>query len=260
MTGLDSFSKISLIVITLNEEDNLERCLESASGAGEIIVVDSFSTDRTVECAERMGARVCQRPYISAANQKNWAIDQATLDWILILDADEYLSPELREEIESVVADASADGYWLKRRNRFFGRTIRYCGWQNDRVLRFFRRGCGRYPERAVHEKLELSGRAAHFKGYLDHTPYRDFDDYIERMKSYSRRGAEDLLESGGKWFPSVVLHPPARFIRMYVLQLGFLDGAAGLMLCSLAAVSVFFKYARLKELSDQDAGGGGEK
>jgi glycosyltransferase involved in cell wall biosynthesis len=260
MSGLDAFSKISLIVITLNEEDVIERCLESASGVGEIIVVDSFSTDGTVARAERMGARVYQREYISAADQKNWAMEKATLDWILILDADEHLSPELREEIGAAVADPSADGYWLRRRNSFFGRTIRYCGWQNDRVLRFFKRGCGIYPERAVHEKLELTGRAAHFRGYLDHTPYRDIDDYIERMKSYSRRSAEELRRSRRNWFPAVVLNPPARFFRMYVLQLGFLDGAAGLVLCFLAAVSVFFKYARLKELSERDGRGEGGK
>lgn len=256
----EEFSKISLIVITFNEEDNIERCLASAGGAGEIIVVDSFSEDRTVELAGAMGARVFKRTFVSNADQKNWAIEQAGLDWILILDADESISPELRREVARALREPEADGYWLRRRNEFLGRRIRFCGWQGDRVLRLFRRGRGYYPERAVHEKLELDGRAAVLSGYLDHRPYRDMVDYIDRMKTYSRRGAVELARNNRKWFPSIITHPIARFLRMYFLQLGFLDGMAGYLLCTMAAVGVFFKYAALKEFSGTEgAAGGGE-
>jgi glycosyltransferase involved in cell wall biosynthesis len=252
----DVLSRVSLVVITLNEEDTIARCLASAAGVGEIIVVDSFSADRTVELAERAGAVVHRRAFVSAAEQKNWAMDRATGEWILILDADEELTPRLREEIVRELAAPRADGYRLKRRNYFFGTRIRYCGWQRDRVLRLFRRGKGRYPEVAVHEKLSLDGSSADLDSFLDHYPYRDLADYIDRMKSYGLRGALELHRRGEPWFPAIVTHPIGRFVRMYLLQGGFLDGGAGLLLCTLASVSVFFKYARLRELSSSGCGG----
>jgi glycosyltransferase involved in cell wall biosynthesis len=250
-------SNVTLIVITLDEEDNIGRCLSSAQGVGEVIVVDSFSDDRTVEIATRYGASVHRREFVSAADQKNWAVSKARLDWILILDADESLSPELREEIAAVVSHSKADGYWLRRRNEFLGRRIRFCGWQNDRVLRLFRRGAGTYPDRAVHEKLELRGRAQTLRAFIDHRPYRDIADYIDRMKSYSTRGALELHRRNRRWFPAIIIRPLARFLRMYLLQLGFLDGMAGFMLCVLASTGVFFKYASLKDLDRRTAGAG---
>ena len=250
MSTETDLSQISLIVTTLNEEKNLGRCLESARGVGEVIVVDSMSTDGTLRIAGEYGARVFSREFVSNAHQKNWAMEQSTLEWVLILDADEYLSINLREEIAERIMSARENGFWLYRRNEFFGRVIMHCGWDRDRVLRLFRRGRGMYPERAVHECLELDGEAGRMRERLDHIPYRDLDDYIERMKSYSRRGALELHRGGRGWIPGIFLRPVARFLRMYILQLGFLDGSAGLTLCSLAAISVFFKYAWLRELS----------
>jgi glycosyltransferase involved in cell wall biosynthesis len=242
-------SNVSLVVITFNEELNIERCLGSAEGVGEIVVVDSFSTDDTPRLARQAGAIVHQRPYISAADQKNWAIQQASREWVLVLDADESLSGELKREIGEAVSVNDRDGYWLRRRNIFLGKRVRYCGWQRDRVLRLFRRTKGHYPPRAVHEKLVLDGNAGRLRGPLFHVPYRDVDDYLDRMKSYSRLGAEDLFTRGAGWFPAIMLNPPARFVRMYVLQLGFLDGGAGFMLCCMATAGVLFKYVRLREL-----------
>jgi glycosyltransferase involved in cell wall biosynthesis len=251
----EALSRVSLVVITLNEEDSIERCLSSAAGVGEIVVVDSFSTDRTVQRAEAAGARVYRRAFVSAADQKNWAMERTSGEWILILDADETLTPQLRAEIDRELADPRADGYWLKRRSYFFGRRIRHCGWQRDRVLRLFRRGKGRYPEVAVHEKLSLDGSSAVLDSYVDHHPYRDLADYMERVESYGRRGAAELHRKGRGWFPAIVSHPIGRFFRMYILQGGVLDGGAGLLLCTLAAVSVFFKYAFLHELSARVGG-----
>lgn len=242
--------RISLVVTTLNEEEKLGRCLESARGVGEVIVVDSMSTDTTLRIAGEYGARVFTREFVSNADQKNWAMEKATLEWILILDADEYLSSRLRDEIAKAIVSAPVNGFWIYRRNEFFGTTIHHCGWDRDRVLRLFRRGRGRYPERAVHESLELEGEAGRLHEKLDHVPYRDLEDYMDRLKSYSRKGALELRRAGRHWFPGLVLRPAARFLRMYFLQLGFLDGYAGLTLCSLAATSVFFKYAWLRELS----------
>lgn len=255
---MTDLSGISLIVTTLNEEDNLGRCLESARGAGEIIVVDSGSSDGTVRIAEEHGARIFRRDFVSNADQKNWAIEKASLEWILILDADEYMSDGLREEIAGVTGDAAEDGFWLYRRNEFFGTVIRHCGWDRDKVLRLFRRGRGRYPERAVHEYLELDGDAGRLREKLDHVPYRDMDDYMYRMKRYARSGASELLAGGRRWFPGIALRPPWRFFRMYVLQLGFLDGRAGLTLCRLAARSVFYKYMYLRQLVRENGEGSG--
>jgi glycosyltransferase involved in cell wall biosynthesis len=251
MTG--QLNEISLIVITLNEEDNIGRCIESASGVGEIIVVDSHSRDRTVEIAERAGASVYSREFISNAEQKNWAMEKVSGEWILILDADERLSPELRCEIQDELENPGAEGYWLRRKNRFMGKYIKHCGWNRDMVLRLFRKGKGRYCQRLVHEKLILEGDSAELNSPVLHTPYRDTSDYLERMRSYSRRGAEELHREGRHWFPGIVTHPAFRFLRMYFLQLGFLDGAAGFILCSSAAASVFFKYVFLRELRGND-------
>jgi len=252
--------EVSLVVITLNEEDTLDRCLASAAGVGEIIVVDSFSTDRTVEVAAGYGARVLQRPFVSAADQKNYAIALATLPWVLLLDADEELLPELRLEIDETLRAPRADGYLIRRRSEFFGAQIRFCGWGDERVLRLFRRGAGRFPEVAVHERLVIRGATAGLTAAIEHRPYRNLADYIDRMKSYSRRGALELHKRRRSWFPGIVTHPIARFLRMYVLQLGFLDGGPGFVLCALAATSVFFKYAALRELASakgKTTGGG---
>ncbi len=242
---------LSLVIIARDEEDTIARCIGSVPGAGEVVVVDSFSGDRTVETALRMGARVFQRPFSSAAEQKNWAIGQARGDWIFLLDADETASPELVRAIGAVLRDPRADGYWILRRSEFLGHRIRFCGWHDDRILRLFRRGKGSYPERAVHERLQLAGEAGRIGGVIEHRPYSDLADYMNRMKSYSRRGAAELRNRGVPWFPGILVRPPARFLRMYLLQLGFLDGAPGFILCCLAAAGVFLKYAFLRELAD---------
>jgi len=252
----DKLKNISLVVITLNEEDNIGPCLKSASGAGEIIVVDSYSRDRTVEIAEKHGAVVYERKFVSNADQKNWAIDKASGEWVLILDADERLSPALKDEISAELKYADADGYWFQRKNRFMNRYIKHCGWDRDWVLRLFRNGKGRFKERLVHEKLTLNGFSARLKNPLLHNPYRDISDYMDRMSQYSRRGAIELHKQGRHCFPGIATRPMFRFFRMYMLQLGFLDGAAGFILCSSAAAGVFFKYVYLMELRNKEKSG----
>lgn len=251
----ESLARVSLVVITLDEEDNIERCIRSAAGVGEIVVVDSFSRDRTAEIAGALGAIVHKREFTTHADQKNWAIEKATGEWILVLDADEALTPKLRSEIATELTRPSADGYRLRRRNEFLGRRIRFCGWGGDRVLRLFRRGSGSYAERAVHERMRFEGREAVLKAGLDHRPYRDMNDHIDRMRRYSRGGALELMKEGRGWFPGIFLNPFARFLRMYVIQLGFLDGMPGFILCSFASINVFFKYAALRELLSERGG-----
>lgn len=247
-------SALSVLVTSQNEVRNLPDCLDSVRWADEVVVVDSGSTDGTVELALQHGARVLEHPYESAARQKNWALPQLRHPWVLILDADERVSPELAAAIQGVLAAGGpADGYFLHRWSFFLGRPIRHCGWDRDFILRFFRAGKGRYDDRLVHETLQLDGRSAHLNGALWHYTYRSFTGYIERLDRYTARGAADARAAGRR--PSVgalLFRAPARFLRMYFLQRGFLDGVPGLMVCTLAAFSVWLKYARLFE----DAGG----
>jgi glycosyltransferase involved in cell wall biosynthesis len=238
---------LSVLVTTLDEADNLPDCLRSVRWADDILVVDSGSTDATVALARDLGARVLEHRYESAARQKNWALPFVRHPWVLILDADERVTPELAHEIRAVVeGDGPLDGYFLRRRSFFLGREIRHCGWDRDQVLRLFRAGRGRYDDRMVHETLQLQGRSGRLRGRLQHYTYRSFGDYLERLDRYTARGAADRAAAGrGRSIAALVLHPPARFLRMYILQLGFLDGIHGLLVCTLAATSVWLKYAR---------------
>lgn len=241
---------ISVLVTTYNESANIGACLESVGWAADRLVVDSGSTDDTAAIAARLGARVVTHPYESAARQKNWALALVQHPWVLILDADERVTPPLASAIRAVIeADGPHDGYYLRRQSFFLGHPIRHCGWERDRVLRLFRAGRGRYDDRRVHELLQLDGSVAELPPPLLHYTYRTFRDYLEKLGRYTERGAEDLRQAGQR--PSLgalLVRPPARFLRMYVLQRGFLDGLPGLLVCSLAAGSVWMKYARLFE------------
>lgn len=241
---------ISVIVTAYNEADNIARCLDGLRGFGEVVVVDSFSTDGTVDVARQRGVTVYTRPYASAAAQKNWAVGVVRNDWVLIVDADEVVTEALRDEIQRTDPDG-VGGYWIRRRSVYLGRTIRGCGWQRDKVLRWFDRRRGRYAEVAVHEEVELDGRTAILGERLLHYPYRDVAQHFRKINEYSSRGAADFVARGGRWaLARMLVHPPLRILRMYVWQRGFLDGAPGLVLCLLSAYSVFLKYAKAWELA----------
>jgi glycosyltransferase involved in cell wall biosynthesis len=241
---------LSVLVTTFNEAENLPACLDSVRWAEDVLVVDSGSTDATAAIARAFGTRWLEHPYESAARQKNWALPFLRHPWVLILDADERVSAELAAEIRAVVAaDGPEDGYFLHRTSRFLGREIRHCGWDRDDILRLVRAGRGRYDDRMVHEELQLEGHAGKLRGPLRHDTVRSLRDYLDKLDRYTARGAADLRRAGRRpaW-TALVLRPPARFLRMYLLQRGFLDGIHGLLLCTLAAFSVWLKYARLYE------------
>lgn len=241
-------NRISAIVTCRNAEDTIEGCLSSLRGFGEIIVVDSFSTDRTMELARGHPVVIYRRPYESAAKQKNWALEQTGNDWVLVLDSDERLSAEVREEIELLDEHPGEEGFWIRRSSSFLGKRISHCGWQRDRVLRLFKKSRGAYEEREVHEEVTVRGMVGSLKGRILHDPYRDMRDYLRKMEEYTSRGARDFLIGGGR-FPTVrmLLHPPFRFVRMFLLQLGFMDGHRGLLLCVLSSYGVFLKYAKAR-------------
>jgi glycosyltransferase involved in cell wall biosynthesis len=253
---------LTVLVTTQNEAANVGACLESVAWAADRLVVDSGSTDGTQAIAERAGARVLTHPYESAARQKNWALDLVGHPWVLILDADERVTSPLAEAIRAVVAaDGPRDGYFLRRRSFFLGHPIHHCGWDRDRVLRLFRAGHGRYDDRRVHELLQLDGSAGEIGPPLLHYTYRSFRDYLDKLDRYTERGADDLRAAGRRpALLALLVRPPARFLRMYVAQRGFLDGVPGFLLCALAAGSVWLKYARLFEppggANDAPAGG----
>jgi glycosyltransferase involved in cell wall biosynthesis len=244
--------QVSVIVTTHNEEANLGRCLESAKGFAETIVVDSFSADHTIAIARTFRAAVYQRPYASPSDQKNWAAARARNDWVLVLDADESLETALRAEIESLEPGDRA-GFWIRRRSEYMGRAIRGCGWQRDKVLRLYDRRSAAYAEALVHEEVETRGVVGRLNARLRHTPYRDVAHHLEKIDAYTTRGARQVVarspRSSLASLVNMVLHPPFRFLRMYLLQYGFVDGYPGLVLCLLSSYSVFLKYAKVWEL-----------
>jgi glycosyltransferase involved in cell wall biosynthesis len=242
--------KITVIVPTFNEEENIEECLSSVAWADEVLLVDSFSTDRTLEIARRHATRILQREYVNSASQKNWVIPQAAHRWVMVVDADERVTPELRDEIRSLLAAGpSCSGYVIRRANHFYGRRIRYGGWARDRVLRFWDRTKGRYQEKEVHADVEVEGPVGELKHPLLHLTFRSWDSYLHKIDRYTSWGADEYLKKGRRaTLLDLVLRPPARFVKRYLFQLGFLDGIPGLMITGIDTWVVFVKYARLWE------------
>jgi glycosyltransferase involved in cell wall biosynthesis len=244
-------TSVSAVVITLNEEERLRACLESLAWADELIVVDAESSDKTVQVAREFTDRVWIRPWPGFAAQKNFALEQARGDWILSVDADEEVSPELREEIESVVESRGegADGYRVPRRNIFWGRWVRHGGLYPDWQLRLFRRGRGRFVDHAVHESVEVRGIVGQLGAPLVHRSYHGVADFLARADRYSTLAAEAWIGSGrrARLF-DLVWRPAGRFLGMYVARAGFLDGWRGFLLASLYAYYVFIRSAKVWE------------
>lgn len=247
---------LSVLVITRNESSMIRGCLQSCAFADERVVVDSGSDDDTCEVAVQCGARVIQHRFEGHARQKNWGLSQVASDWVLILDADERVTGELRSEIERLLeVEPPRRGYWIRRRNTFLGREIRGCGWQRDKVLRLFDRRAGRYEVRRVHEEVRLGEEPGKLEGALLHHTCRDLKTWLDKVDRYAALGAEEMAARGRRaaW-SDLVLRPPARFGRQWLLQGGFRDGAEGLILCAFSAYGVFAKYARLRDSAREGA------
>ena len=242
---------LTVIIPTYNEEQILPACLDSVRFADETLVVDSFSTDRTLEVARAHGARIVQREYGYSAQQKNWAIPQASHEWVLLVDADERVTPALRGEILALLeGEPRADGYWIRRANFFLGRRIRHCGWGTDKVVRLFRRDVSRYQDRQVHAEIDLPGPLPTLNHPLDHHTFRSFGQYWRKLELYSEWGARQMHQEGRRAGGfQLFFRPLGRFIRMYFLRFGFLEGAHGVALSLLGAFTVYLKYARLWEI-----------
>lgn len=248
---------LSVAIITQNEELNIGRTLRSVDWAEQRIVLDSGSTDRTLAIARECDAEIFEENWKGYAAQKNSALAKASGDWILSLDADEEVTPELRREIERVTKDRSAvDGYFISRKNLFLGRWIRHGGFYPDRKLRLIRRGKGAFVERAVHETMRVDGQTGELNGAVIHHAYPTLTGYIETMNRYSSLGSGVIVAQGGSrlsllWLVSnVCCRPILNFMWNYVLRGGFLDGKEGLLLHMYHNVYVSWKYAKAWERS----------
>ena len=245
--------KLSVIVITGNEERNLADCLFSVGWADEIVVVDSASEDRTVEIARRFTQKVYIRPWEGYSAAKSFALQQCTNDWVLWIDADERVTKELSAEIQNAVGREVGDyvAFEFSRKSFFLGRWIRHCGWYPGYVVRLFRRTAGSFSDNKVHEYLKIEGNVGRLRNYLLHYTDPDLRHYFEKFNRYTTLAAEGLAEGGSSFsLVRLMLRPAWVFIRMYIIKRGFLDGMEGFILSVLSSCYVFTKYAKLWELT----------
>ncbi len=241
-----------------NEERNIEEAIASLKFASQIVVADTGSSDRTMEFAKRAGAEVHSICFDGYGESKNRAIEFARHDWIFCMDADERVTPGLAAEImKAVRADSPFDGYEVSRLSYFLGKPVKHSGWFPDYVLRLFKRDRGSYTSRLVHEAVKVNGKTSRLEGLLLHHSYRDLDSYMEKLNVYSTLNARELYNDGRRCgIASMLAHPLATFLKMYVFRAGFLDGYRGMLLAGLSAFHVFIKYAKLRDLSERGKSG----
>lgn len=242
---------IASVTITKNEEGKIRACLDTLRWVDEMIVVDAESTDRTVDLAKAYTLRVSVRAWGGYGPQKNFAMDQATAEWILIVDADERVSQELKDEIEVVLAQGlPAVAYRIPRRNFYYGRWIKGAGQYPDRQLRLIRRGCGRYNDLPVHEHLDVDGPVDDLQGHLDHHTHPTVISHEQKIDRYSTLAAEERIRAGkpdAAWY-HLLFNPVWAFLKFYVLRGGYQDGVPGLVVSGFSAAHVLLKYVKLWE------------
>lgn len=249
--------KLSVVIITFNEAENIGACLDAAwTVADEVVVVDSFSTDATARICQNKGARFVQRTFDGHVQQKNFALTQATYDHVLSLDADEVLSEPLQASIRACKAQWTHDGYTMNRLTSYCGHWIRHCGWYPDRKLRLLDRRKGAWTGLNPHDRFELAPGASqgHLSGDLLHYSFRSIQAHVAQVNRFTDIMAREKKKRGARapiW--KVVLSPVHKFIKGYLFQLGVLDGYHGLLVCAISAHAVFLRYAKLRELYAND-------
>ena len=241
--------RLSVTLITHNEATNIAACLESVAWADEIVVVDSGSSDETPAICRRYTPLVQVTDWPGFGPQKNRALAMATGDWVLSIDADERVTPELRAEIESILAAPDAEAYELPRLSTYLGQEMRHGGWWPDYVTRLFRRDAGRFSDALVHEALLIQGRVGRLRAPLIHHPFRTLEQSIGKMNSYSSANALSLQQRGrSAGLTTAILHGLFGFLRNYLLRGGFLDGKLGFVLAVANAEGAYYKYLKLAE------------
>ena len=254
---------ITVIFTTYNEAHNIAAALDTVVGwANEIIVVDSFSTDATckivsdTEGGDKTSIKLLQRAYKGPADQKNWAIPQAKNAWILLVDADERVTDALKTEIEQVVnaENTTADAYWIGFQHYFMGKKVRYSGWQNDKTIRLIQRDKCRYNSNQVHEEIDTKGlKIGRLTHKFMHYTFKDLDHFVAKQERYAAWSALDYAAKTPRvTFFHLAIKPFFRFFKHYILKLGFLDGKVGFFIASIAAWTVFLRFAKIVEMRKQ--------
>lgn len=251
---------ISVVIVTKDEERDIGDALESVKDFEDIVIVDSFSEDRTVEICKKYTNRIYQQEWRGYARQKQLAVNYAEKPWVLILDADERVTPELKEEIKHLFANPSRTnsngylGFYIPRKNFFLGRWIKYGGWWPDYTIRLFRKDSGYVEEREVHEKIIVKGSVGYLKNPLEHHTYRSISEYIKKMEAYSTLAAKEFVSKNPEPSqPSLIfkmsLNPIFTFLKMLFLKQGFRDGIHGFILAVLYSFYTFLKYLKAWEM-----------
>ena len=244
--------KLSVVVITFNEENNIFRCINSVKSiADEVVVIDSNSTDNTAKIAAEMGAKVINQPFLGYTEQKNFAVEQAKYSLVLSVDADEAPSDELIKSIQNVKENPVCNGYIMNRLTNYCGTWIKHCGWYPDKKLRLFFKDKGKWVGGALHEKYELfdNSKVSFLKGDLLHYSYNSIEEHINQVKKFTAISAKELSDKGYK--PSlikIVFSSYVKFFRDYILKLGFLDGFHGYQIAKISAFATYLKYARTRD------------
>lgn len=242
---------LSVIIITKNEAFNIRECIESVKWADEIIVVDSGSTDDTVAICREFTPHVYSHDWPGFGIQKNRALDYASKEWVLSLDADERVTPELRAEIETTMRDGKLQGYEVPRLSSFCGRFMRHSGWYPDYVLRLFRRGSARFSDNLVHERLVIESKTERLHGLLLHYAFESLEEVLHKTNQYSTAGAQMQFQRGrNSSLTGAVLRGLWSFVRSYILRAGFLDGREGFMLSVSNAEGTYYRYIKLMLLN----------
>jgi glycosyltransferase involved in cell wall biosynthesis len=240
---------VSVVIVTKDEEENIKDAIESVKDFSEIIVIDSFSSDRTVAICRSYTEKVFQEQWQGYARQKQAGINRASLPWVLILDADERVTPDLKSEISHAISDNRHDGFYLPRKNFFLGRWIRHGGWWPDYTLRLFRKERGFIEDREVHEKVVVKNRTGYLKHPMEHYTSRTLSDFLKKMEEYSTLSSRELGKKGHMpGLLSLALRPLFTFVKMFFIRRGFLDGSYGLILSLLYSYYTFLKYAKAWE------------
>ncbi|MDY6971107.1 MAG: glycosyltransferase family 2 protein [Thermodesulfobacteriota bacterium] len=246
--------ELTAIIPCYNEEKNIEACLQSVKWADEILIVDSFSMDRTLDIARKYTDRILQHEYINSAAQKNWAIPQATYEWILVLDSDERVTSALRTEIQEILARGpDKDGYRINRNNHLMGRRVKYSGWGRDSVLRLFRRSMGRYQDKRVHAEVTLDNTGM-LTNRLDHDSISSMASWVQKIDRYSSWKAQDKFERGATApVLQLLFRPPFRFFKDFILRLGILDGWRGFLIAAMSSFAELVMSAKLIQMSHEN-------
>ncbi len=244
---------LSILIITKNEEDNLKELLPTLDFANEIVIVDSHSSDKTIQIAKQFTDKVFTNSFESHAKQKNWGLNKTTNKWVFIIDADERITSKLSNElVQTIQKESNIVAYWIKRTNLFMDKYIKYSGWQSDKVIRLINTEFCQYNNALIHEEIDAKGKVGTLKNKLKHNTYKDFASYLDKINEYTSKKAIQRYEKGKRYSMSgFLIKPFFKFISRYFFKLGILDGKQGLIISILTAHNVFLTNVKLFRLQN---------